>query len=148
VAVFGGWAVFGRGGVCWPECQNLPPHISNNDVMRPHRHPAQSSSDQSIKLIILFSVYPSLLVAMEDSNDNYEIFKDCVSATVLSNSTRRPTTQAKKRVARGLGGSPATMSRSSDNTPSDISAGGDDAVELAEFIEVASTSTSGAEWRI
>jgi hypothetical protein len=82
---------------------------------------------------------------MEGNNDNYEIFRDCVSATVLANSTR-PTKQPKKRVAGGLGGS-AALSRSRDEAPSNFSAGEDDPAELAEFIEVASNAANAAECR-
>jgi hypothetical protein len=74
---------------------------------------------------------------MEDGNSNYEIFRDCVSATVLSKSSRGPTKKPKKRVPRGQG-APPDSTKSEIEVQSDVAGAEDDPAELAEFIEVSS----------
>ena len=74
---------------------------------------------------------------MEDGNGNYEIFRDCVSATVLSKSSRGPTKKPKKRVPRGQGAPPGSTT-SEIEVQSDVAGAEDDPAELAEFIEVSS----------
>jgi len=71
---------------------------------------------------------------MEDGNSNYEIFRDCVSATVLSKSSRGPTKKQKKRVPRGQ----EVPTKSEIELQSDVADAEDDPAELAEFIEVLS----------
>ena len=72
---------------------------------------------------------------MEDGNGNYEIFRDCVSATVLSKSSRKPTKKSKKRVPRGQG-APSDPTKSEIEVQLDVAGAEDDPAELAEFIEV------------
>jgi hypothetical protein len=72
---------------------------------------------------------------MEDGNSNYEIFRDCVSATVLSKSSRGPTKKPKKRVPRGQG-APPDSTKSEIEVQSGVAGAEDDPSELAEFIEV------------
>jgi hypothetical protein len=84
---------------------------------------------------------------MDGSNENHEVFRDCVSAAVLAKSIRRPTKQPKKRTARGLGGPSAALRRSNEEAGSTASAEDDNPAELAEFIEVASNTTNDAEYR-
>jgi hypothetical protein len=74
---------------------------------------------------------------MEDGNSNYEIFRDCVSATVLSKSSRGPTKKQKKRVPRGQE-VPPDSTKSEIELQSDVADAEDDPAELAEFIEVLS----------
>ena len=83
---------------------------------------------------------------MEDSNDNYEVFRDCMSATVLAKSVRRPGNEPKKRLSRGQGSRTAGLRRSKMEEPSDTTAGGDDPAELAEFIEVLSNRLNGVDF--
>ena len=74
---------------------------------------------------------------MEDGNSNYEIFRDCVSATVLSKSSRETTKKPKKRAPRGQGARPDSTGPEI-KVQSDVVGAEDDPVELAEFIEVSS----------
>jgi hypothetical protein len=72
---------------------------------------------------------------MEDGNGNYEIFRDCMSATVLSKFSRRPTKKPKKRVPRGQGVL-SDLTKSEVEVQLDVAGAEDDPAELAEFIEV------------
>jgi hypothetical protein len=83
---------------------------------------------------------------MDDSNNNYEVFRDCVSATVLAKSATKPSKPPKKRVAR-VAREPATSPqwlKVREEALSSASPKDDDAAELAEFIEVVSTAMSSS----
>jgi hypothetical protein len=82
---------------------------------------------------------------MADSHGNYEVFRDCLSATVLAKSTKSPTKLPKKRASRGQECPTAAQSRPKMGDSSTASAETDDPVELAEFIEVPPQLVNGAE---
>jgi hypothetical protein len=84
---------------------------------------------------------------MDGSNNNYDVFRDCVSATVLAKSAIKPSKQPKKRVARSARDPAASPGRSKEDAVSTASAKEDDPAELAEFIEVVSDAMSSTESR-
>ena len=79
---------------------------------------------------------------MEEKSGNYEVFRDCVSATVLANSTKRDVKQSKKRTSRGLPGPAIVLEM--ESSPSPVAEENDPA-ELAEFIEVVSEILNSME---
>lgn len=86
---------------------------------------------------------------MDGRNNNYEVFIDCVSATVLAKSATKPTKQPKKRVARDARDPATSPRRLKEDALSPASAKDDDPAELAEFIEVAiSNAMSDLECKI
>ena len=82
---------------------------------------------------------------MDDSNNNYEVFRDCVSATVLAKSATKPSKLPKKRVTKGATEAATSPQGAGEEALSSASARDDDAAELAEFIEVASTAMSSSD---
>lgn len=66
---------------------------------------------------------------MTEVNDhNFEVFRDCLSATVIDKSTTQVTRQAKRRSPKARKHSRSQLVSTPDSS--------DDAAELAEFIDV------------
>jgi hypothetical protein len=81
---------------------------------------------------------------MDDSHNNYEVFRDCVSATVLAKSATKPSKLPKKRAARDARERAASLPWPREEALPSASAKDGDAAELAEFIEVVSTAMSSS----
>lgn len=99
-------------------------------------------SSETIFLTTILLSEPCLLFKYlmdEDNNGNYEVFRDCMSAAIIDKSSRNTPRQPKKRLSKGRKGSTATLitSNAKGDGAASIVTGNDDPADLADFIEVA-----------
>ncbi len=66
---------------------------------------------------------------MSDTEDNYEVFKDCLSSTFLQKYSAAPPKKTAKRPRKSARSAGCSIGSGSED-------GGTDAAELADFIEV------------